>query len=677
MKSPSRIGIVHLALAGFTLALLYRSASVQLLQSSRWTARAQHQQSSEVAIPAPRGDILDAHEELMAQSREMVKLEVAPQDVRDRRALRLALLKAGVPAEFAARATDPSRKWVTIPGTYAALDVASITAMRGVHPTSSVVRTYAFSQGTRRIVGRVDDNGVAVVGLELALDTLLRGVPGAMTTMRDGHGRTFESPNAPRRVPVQGNTVVLTINHGLQEIAERALGEAVQRMSAEGGEVVVIDPASGEVLAMATQRRDPRSTAATAITDPYEPGSTLKPFIAATLLEKKRARESDVVRTFGGQWTINGRTITDEHQADHFTLADVIRYSSNIGIVQFAMRLSPREEYEALRDFGFGTLTGVPYPAEASGTLYEPKRWSKQSANSLAMGYEISVTPLQLAAAYVAIANDGELLEPALVREVRAPDGRVLYRHQRRVVRRVLSPDVARRMRRMLLDVVEGGGTASKAELETFTLAGKTGTARRTVNGRYAAGQHIPTFVGLFPGDKPQFVILVKIDNPRGQYFGGLTAAPVTKAVLEAALASRNASLDRGTLAASRQDPRRDSTRDTAAALANARIAAETLATKHVRESARALAAERAAQDSGGTTPFVAELPAPKAAKAVRQPPRPVPDVRGLSLRQAVHALHAAGFHVQIERGAEAGATAPAAGVVTPVGSLVRLAGTR
>jgi len=223
---------------------------------------------------------------------------------------------------------------------------------------------------------------------------------------------------------------------------------------------------------------------------------------------------------------------------------------------------------------------------------------------------------------------------------------------------------------------VGDSGTASKADLETFTLAGKTGTARRTVNGRYAPSQHIPTFVGLFPGDQPQFVILVKLDNPRGDYYGGLTAAPVTKAVLEAAIASRNASLDRGSLAATRQDPKRDTARDTAVILADARLAAETLATRHVRESARALTAERATRDSAGTTPFVATLPAPRAGKPRVPPPRPVPDVRGLSLRQAVHALHTAGFHVRIERGTEIG-TAPAAGVVTPVGAVVRLAGTR
>ena len=676
MKSPSRIGLVHLALAAFAFALLFRSASVQVVQRSRWTASAQDQHTVEARIPAPRGDILDAQGELIAQSREMVKLQVAPRDVRDRRALRTALLKVGVPAEFVTRATDVSRKWVTLPGDYLALDVAPIMAMRGVFATSSMQRTYGFSQGTRRIVGRVDQNGTPIDGIELALDSLLRGVPGSVTTMLDGGGRRIESPVAQRRPPVSGNTVVLTINHGLQEIAERALADAAQKMGAEGGDVVVLDPADGEILAMASLRRNPQSTASTALTESYEPGSTLKPLIAAMLLEKKRARETDVVKTFGGQWTINGRTITDEHAADHFTLADVIRYSSNIGIVQFASRLSPREEYEALRDFGFGTMTGVSYPTEAAGTLREPKLWSKQSAQSLAMGYEISVTPLQLAASYVPIANDGELLEPALVREVRAPDGRVLYRHQRRVVRRVLSPDVAGRMRQLLLDVVGDSGTGSKANLETFRLAGKTGTARRTVRGRYAASQHIPTFVGLFPGDRPQFVILVKLDNPRGDYYGGLTAAPVTKAVLEAALASRDASLDRGTLAASRQDVRPNVVRDTSAAMADARLAAETLSTVHVRESARALTAERAAKDSAGTTPFVATLPAPRPDKAGARPPRRIPDVRGLSLRQAVHALHAAGFQVRVEGGSEL-ATAPAAGALAPAGSVVRLAGTR
>lgn len=648
MTRPSRVGLVHLVLALFAIAIVVKAAHIQLGQRARWMARAERQQSTERVVPAPRGDILDADGQMLAQSRETVKLDVAPPEVRDRVALRAALLKAGVPAEFARRAADASRKWVTLPGRYLASDVSRISAMRGVYTTPVVERAYSSSTGTRRIIGHVDNNGRALDGVELALDSVLAGRPGSVTVMRDGHGRKFESPMAPSVTPITGNTVVLTINQQLQEIAERALADAVARMSAEGGDVVVVDPANGDVLAMASQRDDPLATASTALTEPYEPGSTMKPFIAATLLEKGRARETDMVNTHNGQFTINGRTISDEHAAPQLSLADVLRFSSNIGIVQFALRLAPGEEYEALRDFGFGMATGLAYPVEASGTLREPARWSKQSANSLAMGYEVAVTPLQLATAYGALANGGELLQPQLVKEIRSPEGEVLYKRERRVVRRVVSPSVARRVRTMLRNVVEGG-TAVRADLGSFELAGKTGTSRRIVNGRYAQGQHISSFVGLFPADRPQVVILVKIINPRGAYVGGLTAAPVTKAVIEAALASRNAALDRGSLAASRR---------------------EKVAPPVVADTVRAT--DVAAADHSGPTPFVALLPAPKIPAARPLPPRAVPAVEGMPIRRAVHALNSAGFRVQLVSGSSGG-TIPAAGTVAPAGTLVRL----
>ncbi len=660
MKGPSRVGLVHVGLALFALAIVGKAAKIQLWQGRTWAASAVRQQSTKRVIPAPRGDILDAAGETLAQSRETVKLDVAPPEVKNRAALRRELVAAGVPAAMVVRAVDPSRKWVQLPGRYVASDVVRISAMRGVYTTPIIERAYASSDGLRRIIGRVDADGRAMDGIELALDSILRGVPGIATVMRDGLGRKFESPTAPGTAPVIGHTVTLTINHELQEIAERALSDAVTKMSAEGGDVVVLDPSGGEILAMASQRQDPRAIAATALTEPYEPGSTMKPFIAAALLEKGRARETDVVNTFNGQLTINGRTINDEHRSVRLTLAEVIRWSSNVGIVQFAERLSPREEYETLRDFGFGTATGVPYPVEAPGTLREPGRWSKQSANSLAMGYEIAVTPLQLAAAYVALANDGELLEPALVKEIRAPDGRVLYRHARRVVRRVVTPAVARRVRTMLLGVVEGG-TAVKADLGSFSLAGKTGTARRTVRGRYAPGQHIPTFVGLFPAEHPQFVILVKLDNPRGAYVGGLTAAPVTKAVLEAALASRNAALDRGSLAATRRERPLDSAGTVGRVAAAARVARDSTS------------AAQPLDEDPGSTPFVALLPSPPAPRTVPMPPRAVPDIRGQAPRQAVRTLHGAGFRVQLVSGPP-GVTSPAAGTIAPAGAIVRMA---
>ena len=536
-----------------------------------------------------------------------------------------------------------------------------------------------MSEGTRRLVGRVDAQNNALDGIELALDSILRGTAGSATLVRDVRGRSFESPNAPRVAARPGNTVVLTLNHELQEIAERALADAVSRMSADGGDIVILDPHEGDILAMASRRQDARSTAATALTEPFEPGSTLKPFIAAGLLARGRARETDMVNTGDGTLELEGRVIHDDHLVGRASLATVLQWSSNIGIVKFAKRLTPREQFEVLRDFGFGTATGVPYPSEANGVLREPSKWSPQSPASLAMGYEISVTPLQLAVAYATFANGGELVEPALVKEIRAPNGTTLYQHQKRVVRRVLTPDVANRMRKMLLNVVENG-TALQADLSSFRLAGKTGTPRRTVNGRYAAQQYNPNFVGLFPGDEPQLVIVVKLTNPRdekGSFYSASTAAPLTKTVLEAALAARDAALDRHKLASSAGKAptvHLDSAHGGEAA-ARIELAARDDSTPRnaVRDDARVDSARQRARDEAGAeiVPFVVSIPRRPLAR-VAEMARAVPDVRGLPLRDAVLSLHSAGFHVRLVHGAD-GATEPAAGSVAPAGALIRL----
>jgi cell division protein FtsI (penicillin-binding protein 3) len=483
--------------------------------------------------------------------------------------------------------------------------------------------------------------------------------------MRDAAGRNFDSPSATLVAPTPGHAIVLTIDQDLQEIAERALSEAVVRLGASGGDVVVLDPHRGEVRAMASQRTDARSTSATALTEPFEPGSTLKPFIAAGLLTRGRVRPRDMVDTRDGVLTIEGRTIRDMHRsADRMNLAQVLKWSSNVGIVRFAERLAPREQYETLRDFGFGAPTGVPYPSEAAGTLRPPSRWSRQSAASLAMGYEIAVTPLQLAVAYATFANGGELLEPALVKEIRRPDGGVHYRHSKRVVRRLMSPVVADRIRAMLVDVVTGG-TAVEADLTTFLLAGKTGTARRTMAGRYAPMQYYATFVGLFPADHPQFVIVVKLDSPRDAYAGGSTAAPVSRAVLEAALAARDAALDRRALAGA--TARRRVAAETAHALATASASVSEGANGSVRLAGRPASGEP-------SRPLIVRLPNGPPRPAPR-PPRAVPEIRGMEIRDAVRTLHEAGFRVHPARGPAgvAAATIPAPGTVAAAGSLVRL----
>jgi cell division protein FtsI (penicillin-binding protein 3) len=381
MRRGSRIGLLHAALALFAVALLAKAAHVQLWQQRRWAGRAARQQIAVRPVPAPRGEILDASGEVLVRSRDVVRLEVAPREVRDRVALRRRLERLGVSRAAALRAVDPRRTWVTLPGTFVGAHAAAAAVMRGVYATPALDRVYMMPEGLRRLVGRVDARGGAVDGLELALDTVLRGTPGSLRVLRSAAGGSFDALSAMLVSPTPGHAVVLTIDQDLQEIAERALNEAVARLGAMGGDIVVLDPHGGEVRAMASRRADPRSTAATALTEPFEPGSTLKPFIAAGLLTRGRVRPREVVDTREGLLTIDGRTIRDSHRGeDRMNLAEVLQWSSNVGIVRFAERLARREQYETLRDFGFGAPTGVPYPSEAAGTLRPPPRWSRQSA---------------------------------------------------------------------------------------------------------------------------------------------------------------------------------------------------------------------------------------------------------------------------------------------------------
>ena len=665
MIRTSRVGLVHAAFALFGVVLVGRAAQVQLFQTSIWRTKARSQQMAASPLPAPRGMILDESGAMLVESRQLVRLNVAPREVagdskknpyvaqRRLAALARALARGGVSPEWVARATDTTRVWVTIPGRFLMSDVSAAVAMRGVHSEPVLERVPPANDGLRRLVGRADDAGEPVDGLEKALDPVLRGESGHTALLRDAKGTRFDSPTLSADNAKPGRTVVLTVNQTLQDIAEKALGDAVHQTGATGGDIVMLDPNSGEVRAMASRRADPLSTSATALTEPYEPGSTLKPFVAARLLDLHRARVDEVMNTYNGMFELNGRKIVDDHPSPSFSLADVIRFSSNIGIVQFAMRFSPREQYELLRDVGFGSPSGLPYPAEESGRLPTPQRWDKLTPASLAMGYALNVTPLQLANAYAAIANGGELMQPAIVKEIRGTDGTVLYRHQRTVVRRVMTEETARTVRGLLRGVVESG-TGESASLATFDVAGKTGTAKRTEHGKYVAGKYTASFVALFPADNPQLVILIKLDNPSSSIYGGKAAAPVLKTVLQAAIAARDASLDRRDLAAV---PKRV---NATVALPESVASADSIV--RVTES--------------GSVPYVYRLDSPRKPPAAAIAARAVPDVRGFPVRRAVYALHRAGFRVSLatmEASGAAGSTLPPAGTLAPSGTTVRL----
>src|SRR5689334_663036 len=674
MTTPKRVGVIHGFFLLFALALAARAAKVQVADGKEWVGRAKRQHYVATAQSAPRGEILDASGNTLVQSQELTRIAVALPEIRDTAFMVKALRKAKIDVDAVHSAISRRRRWIELPGLYSAADVASLSKLSGIHLTPVLQRVYAKSVGIQRIVGALDSRGNPVTGLELALDTVLRGDSGRVRLARNKNGRPLDTPDAWSEDAKPGATVVLTINNALQDIAERQLSIAVDSLHANGGDIVMMNPHTGEILALASRRVGMSSLANTAVTEPFEPGSTLKPFVAARLLETGRAKPSDIVNTHNGQLELDGRVITDTHKATQLSLADVIRFSSNIGIVEFGQRLTPAQKYEMFRDLGFGMPLGVPLPAESPGILREPKTWSKQTPASILMGYEIAVTPLQLVTAYAAIANGGELLEPHLVKEVRSTDGKVIYRAEPRAIRRVMSGETARTVQQMLRAVVEEG-TATKADLATFEVAGKSGTARRTsANAGYTTGNYTASFVGLFPGNDPQYVVLVKLDSPKGRHYaGGDIAAPVTQVVLRAALAARDAALDRQDLAASEKVAVKD---------ANPLHDHESAIDRHAQIKPHADRVSAASYDPNGNVgkgeekpapPVVIDLPSTSHAPAVATALRAIPDVRGLSLRAAVRALHDAGFRVRLIDGPST-STSPAAGAVAAPGTIVELA---
>ena len=636
LKLPSRQTFIASGFALAAVAVVARAAQLSLVQGARWRARASAQQTATVTLPARRGGLYDRNGVALALSQESFDIGVAPRELDDPDHVAGALAMAtGRPrAEIRAQLRS-GRVWLMWPGPFSWVQVAVLSGEPGVHLTRRLDRFYPRPDLAPRLIGRLDARGRGGSGLERAFDSLLAGRAGTAVVLRDHRGRTYPAPSQPAADPIDGQDVVLTIDAELQEIAERALRQAVVDARASGGDVVILQPSTGEVLALASVRpaQGGGGRAAT-VGDPYEPGSTAKVFTAAGLLRTRKASPSDTVFAEHGTWKNGAITYHDTHPSGLLTLADVIRLSSNIGIIKFGSRLTPSEQFEVLRDFGFGTPTGIEIPGEAAGRLRAPGAWSGASAASLAMGYELATTPLQLAAAYAVFATGGVLLEPTLVRAVRGPDGEIRWRHTPRPVRRVVSTAVADQLAHMLRGVVEEG-TGQRAALGTYALAGKTGTSRRNIGGHYVEGHYTASFVGLFPAVDPQLVLLVKIDDPEGDYFGGATAAPVTRTILEAALATPAVALDRARLS---------------------------------RRRAPATVTAAPAADPAVAVRVPWPLPADSDTTA---PSRPVPDVTGQTLRAAARALHHSGFRVRVQGTGVVVGTSPAAGASTPAGAII------
>jgi cell division protein FtsI (penicillin-binding protein 3) len=664
--------ILLLSLVGAAAMITARAFQVALVEHTEWQRRADSQHADTLHMPAPRGTIYDREGDPLASSREVWMVAVAPREISDPVLVAERLSEqVGLPQRAARRVVTGNQRWVVLPGRYEESTRQALDGLSGVHFGRAMKRFYPHGAMASELLGRVNVSGEVAGGVEQELDSVLAGRDGRAVVRVDSRGRPI--PGVMLRIiePVPGRDVVLTIDADLQEIAGDALIDALETTGAASGEMVIADPATGEILAAVSRRGGRPAGSWTAATAPYEPGSTIKPFTLASLLTERRASLSDSVYGEEGSYRLFGRTINDVQPHGWLTLREGFLVSSNIILAKSASRLDPAQQYRRLRDFGFGAPTGISYPSESGGRLRRPADWSKQSQASLAFGYEISVTPLQLVMAYAAIANGGLLMEPRLVREVRARDGRVDRRIEPFVVRRVMSEQVAAELRDLLVEAVDRG-TGRAASLGALKVAGKTGTARFTVAGRYQPGAYVATFAGFFPADDPQLVFLVKLDRPQGDYYGGLTAAPVTKATLQAALAAKGMPFDRRAVAMA-------PTRALEVARAGEREAPLAVRAVSFAHSVSAAPNADAEGDRPQDQPAQAERQgAVVLGRADRSEPggvAVVPPVEGLSLRVAVRRLHASGFRVRIEGGGKVVATIPAEGSVVREGALVRLLG--
>ncbi|HTV74296.1 MAG TPA: penicillin-binding protein 2 [Candidatus Acidoferrales bacterium] len=544
---------VFFFLAGF---LLYRLYEIQVVQGAALSEKAEIEHSATIDVLAQRGTIYDRDGNAIVRSLPSQSIYATTAQVTDPagEAQRLAPI-LGISAERLEPAladTLPTRLLARKVSQETAEQVRQL-ALAGVDvvPEETGVRYVPSGRFASTILGftGIDDNGLD--GIEYAYDDVLRGINGKMILEEDefGHRIPFAPPHIVQAAQ-PGRGIVLTIDSYLQFEAERVLRQTVQQWHAASGTILIMDPSTGEILAVANApdydlrefwRYSPDARRDRAVMDAYEPGSTFKLITAAAALESGKVQLTSRFPA-RDELTIGGHTIHNAEdgfiasRGDTESLEDIIAYSHNVGAAEVALRIGGGTLYKMVRAFGFGDETGVGLPGENPGIVLPPDQWSATTLPTMAFGHSISVTPLALARAYCAIANGGLLLKPQIVRAIVDQSGNQLYQYRPEVERRVISERVAAQLRGFLRAVVVRGTGNPTAQVPGYTTAGKTGTAQVVENGAYSPGDYIASFVGMIPAQAPRYVILVKIDEPRGAIYGSEVAAPAFAVLARAAM---------------------------------------------------------------------------------------------------------------------------------------------
>jgi cell division protein FtsI (penicillin-binding protein 3) len=524
---------IHLGVVG-------RLAYLQLVRSDELARVAERQYSKTIPLKPKRGPIFDRQGQVLAVSTAVESVFADPRRVGDRRevAARLAPLLGEEPRELAERlASDRPFVWLRRKLPPPAAQAVRALGLPGIGTLPESLRVYPNRELAGHVLGfeGVDDHGLE--GVELAHDRLLAGDAGLALVERDALGREVTAEPRILKAPTPGQGLVLTLDAAIQYIAERELDAAWRRTGAKAGMILAMDPRTGELLAVAIRPSfNPNAyQSATssewrnrAITDPFEPGSTFKAILAAAALEEGVVRPDDRFYGEQGVITIANRSIHDWKRYGWLSFREVLQYSSNVGAIKVGLAVGRERYYRYVSAFGFGQPTAVGLPGESRGQLRPPERWSGLSLASLSIGQELSVTALQMLAAVAAIANDGRLMQPRIVRAVVDQDGRELRRFPPEAVRQVVSPETAATLRQILAAVV-AQGTGAKAAVEGYAVAGKTGTAQKLdpVARVYSRKPGVLSFVGFVPADAPRLAMFVMLDEPKTVAWGSEAAAPL------------------------------------------------------------------------------------------------------------------------------------------------------
>jgi cell division protein FtsI/penicillin-binding protein 2 len=549
---------LKLAFALFFVVIAARLIQIQLIESPKFQALARKQYEQTVVLPAVRGNIYDRYENVLASNSIFVSFAADPKLVGDNAEdiARQFSAAFGKPRAFylaklqSVKSSGAPKRFVWLERRVRPEVAKRIESYKlvGVVAVDEPKRLYHYDDVAGTLIGFTDVDNKGISGLEVEFDEYLRGKNGSVVMQRDGLGRARASVDYPRIEPRDGNNLSLTIDLAYQSIVEEELKHGVAANKAAAGLAVMLNPKTGEILAMANvpginpndlSSYDVNVARNRVVTDVFEPGSVFKVVTASAAYEnnlvtpkKKFFAEHG---TFAVQVSARGRTrkITDTHPYDWLTFQEAIELSSNIVMAKVGPTIGPDRLYLQARNYGFGIPSGVELPGEVRGRLKKPQEWSGTTLQTMSYGYEVAVTPMQIVSAYAAVANKGVMMKPYIISRIHDKNGETILEERPQIIRRVISEQTASLLTEAFEGVVERG-TAKEARIPGVRIAGKTGTSKKVIEGKYLLGTYTGSFVGYFPAEDPQVVCLVMIDNPRGgSYYGGSTSAPIFRSIAE------------------------------------------------------------------------------------------------------------------------------------------------